>query len=81
MVWPSKQYYHTFDNVIKNHHDVAEKYQAVLCPVGEVWKTHFDATQDFSYYGPDGFHPSQKGSESAAKIIVDSLFDEETTPF
>jgi len=80
MVWPSQQYYHTFDKVIKNHREVAKIYNAILCPVGEVWKTHFDKTQDFSYYGPDGFHPSQKGSESAAKIIVDSLFDEETAP-
>jgi lysophospholipase L1-like esterase len=75
MVWPSKQYYHTFDNVIKNHRDVAEKYNAVLCPVGEVWKAHFNETKDFSYYGPDGFHPSVKGSEVAAQLIVDSLFE------
>ncbi|MGI9532241.1 SGNH/GDSL hydrolase family protein [Lutimonas sp.] len=75
MVWPSQQYYHTFDKVIKNHRDVAEKYQAVLCPVGEIWKAHFDKTQDYSYYGSDGFHPSKKGSQAAAAIIVDSLFD------
>jgi len=73
MVWPSQQYYHTFDNVIKNHHDVAEKYNAVLCPVGEVLKAHFDKTQDFSFYGPDGFHPSVKGTKIAAKIIFESL--------
>ena len=75
MVWPSQQYFDTFDKVIKNHRDVAEKYNAVLCPVGEVWKAHFNETKDFSYYGPDGFHPSVKGSEVAAQIIVDSLFD------
>ena len=75
MVWPSKQYYHTFDNVIKNHREVAEKYNTILCPVGEIWKTHFDKTNDFDYYGGDGFHPSIKGSQVAAQIIVDSLFE------
>lgn len=76
MVWPSQQYYHTFEKVIKNHREVAEKFNAVLCPVGEAWRTHFDRTRDFSYYGPDGFHPSEKGSQVAAEIIVESLFDQ-----
>lgn len=75
MVWPSQQYYHTFDKVIKNHREVAEKYNTILCPVGEIWKAHFDKTNDFDYYSSDGFHPSHKGSEIAAKIIVDSLFE------
>ena len=75
MVWPSRQYYQTFDKVIKNHRDVAEKYNTLLCPVGEIWKAHFDKTNDFDYYGSDGFHPSQKGSEVAAQLIVDSLFE------
>lgn len=75
MVWPSRQYYQTFDLVIKNHREVAEKYNTLLCPVGEVWKAHFDKTNDFDYYGSDGFHPSQKGSQAAAQIIVDSLFE------
>ena len=74
MVWPSRQYYQTFDKVIQNHRDVAEKYNTLLCPVGEIWKAHFDSTNDFDYYKSDGFHPSQKGSEVAAQIIVDSLF-------
>ncbi len=74
MVWPSKRYYQTFDKVIKNHREVAEKYNTILCPVGEIWKAHFDRTNDFDYYGSDGFHPSLKGSQVAAKIIVNSLF-------
>ena len=75
MVWPSKQYYQTFDKVIKNYREVAEKYNTLLCPVGEIWKAHFDKTKEFDYYSSDGFHPSQKGSLVAAKIIVDSLFE------
>lgn len=74
MVWPSRQYYHTFDGVIKNHEDAAEMNNSLLAPVGQVWKRHFDRTQDFSYYGSDGFHPSLKGSQVAAEVIVSTLF-------
>ena len=74
MVWPSLTYYNTFDDVIKNHRDAATINEALLCPVGDVWKTHFDTTNDFDYYGPDGFHPSSIGSQVAADVIVDSLF-------
>ena len=73
MVWPSRQYYHTFEGVIKNYTDAAEENEALLCPVGETWKVHFDTTNDFSYYEIDGFHPSQKGSKVAAQIIVKIL--------
>ena len=74
MVWPSKRHYQTFDAIIKNHKDAAKSINAILCPVGEVWKQHFDETEDYSYYGPDGFHPSLEGSQIAAKVIVSSLF-------
>lgn len=76
MVWPSRTYYYTYDGVIRNHRDAAEENNALLCPVGEVWKAHFDATEDYSYYGPDGFHPSLRGSQVAAETIVTTLFGE-----
>ena len=74
MVWPALSYYHTFDKVIKNYSDAAKKNEAILLPVGLVWKTHFDDTGNFDYYGPDGFHPSLKGSQVAARVIVKNLF-------
>lgn len=73
MVWPSREYYHTFDGVIKNHKEAAEINQALIFPVGEVWKKHFEATDNFEYYGPDRFHPSKKGSQAAAEIIAQEL--------
>lgn len=76
MVWPSRTYYNTFDGVIKNHREAAKENEAILCPVGEVWKAHFDQTNDYSYYGPDGFHPSLRGSQVAAETIVNTLFNE-----
>jgi hypothetical protein len=77
MVWPSRIYYHTFKGVIKNYTDAARINDAILCPVGEEWKKHFDTTQNFDYYSADGFHPSLKGSQRAAEIIVEHLFGDE----
>ncbi|WP_299397590.1 SGNH/GDSL hydrolase family protein [uncultured Gelidibacter sp.] len=75
MVWPSMSNYHTFDDVIKNHTDAAAINNAILLPVGEVWKTHFDNTKNFQYYGPDGFHPSLEGSKIVAEVIVHRLLN------
>jgi hypothetical protein len=74
MVWPAKANLHMMDGVIKNHTDAAIETNSILCPVGKVWKEHFAATGDYSYYGPDEFHPSLAGSQVAAKVIVESLF-------
>ncbi len=74
MVWPSQTYYHIFEAVIRNHEDAAKAINVVVCPVGRIWKDHFDKTKDFSYYGSDGFHPSLKGSLAAAEILVNCLF-------
>jgi len=73
MVWPSLNYYHTFDGVIKNYKDAALINNSILLPVGEVWKDYFDRTDDFQYYSSDGFHPSIEGSQIAAKVIVEYL--------
>lgn len=75
MVWPSITYYDTFQGVIDNYRLVATLNNDILCPVGEVWKSHFDTTNDFSYYGSDGFHPSLEGSQVAAQVIYEALFN------
>ena len=73
MVWPSLRYYDTFDEVIKNHELAAKENDAILCPVGKVWKKYFDTTKKFDYYGEDSFHPSNKGSNIAAQVIFNSI--------
>ncbi|MBK6265237.1 SGNH/GDSL hydrolase family protein [Marivirga sp. S37H4] len=73
MVWPSRQYYSSFPGVISNYEFAAEQTDAIICPVGKEWKTHFDRTGDFSFLSEDGFHPSLKGSKSVAKIIFNYL--------
>ncbi|MBT8291117.1 MAG: SGNH/GDSL hydrolase family protein [Muriicola sp.] len=76
MVWPSLNYYRTFDDVIKNHRDAATINGALLLPVGEVWKEYIESTEKLDYYSQDGFHPSELGSSVAAKVIVDYLFSQ-----
>jgi len=73
MVWPARINYHTFEGVIANYSLAASHTKSILCPVGKVWKGYIDSTQDFSYYGSDGFHPSLTGSQLAAEIIFESL--------
>jgi hypothetical protein len=74
MVWPAFANLHMFDGVIKNYTDASVITNSLLCPAGIAWKKYFDSTKDYSYYGPDMFHPSEKGSEVAAKIIFETLF-------
>ncbi|WP_242118477.1 SGNH/GDSL hydrolase family protein [Aestuariivivens sediminicola] len=74
MVWPSLHYYHTFEDVIKNYKDAAALNNAILLPVGQVWRDYFNKTDDFHYYDSDGFHPSKEGSYKAAEVIVAYLF-------
>ncbi|WP_299885727.1 SGNH/GDSL hydrolase family protein [uncultured Lacinutrix sp.] len=76
MVWPSLNYYYTFDDVIKNHKDAAKINNSILLPVGEIWKKHIDFSKEKNYYSSDGFHPSIEGSEIAAKTIVKHLFQQ-----
>ncbi|MFY7671324.1 SGNH/GDSL hydrolase family protein [Tenacibaculum sp. MEBiC06402] len=77
MVWPALNYYNTFNKVIQNHKEAANHNEAVLIPVGEYWKNYIEENNDYSFYGTDRFHPSQKGSKIAAKIIVDTLFNKQ----
>ncbi len=76
MVWPSKNNYITFEGVIENYAAAAMYCNALLFPVGEAWKVHFDTTRNYDYYGPDNFHPSEKGTDVAAEIIAGILLKE-----
>lgn len=75
MVWPARANYQTFAGVIQNYRDAAIQTESILCPVGEAWKSYMDSTQDFAYYGADGFHPSISGSQMAAQMIYNTLFN------
>lgn len=73
MVWPSRQHYASFPMVIANYRNAATTLDVLLFPVGEEWKEYQEKTADFSYYAQDGFHPSTKGSQIAARIIANQF--------
>lgn len=74
MVWPAFANFHTFDGVINNYTNAAVVTNSLLCPAGKIWKEYFLSSGDYSYYGPDMFHPSMSGSKNAALIIFKTLF-------
>ena len=76
MVWPSQTYFNTFNGVIKNYRDAAKTNEAILLPVGEVWKSYIITKGRLDYYSDDGFHPSLKGSQIAAEVISNILIQE-----
>lgn len=77
MVWPSKQYYYTFEGVIKNHQDAAQINKSKLIPVGRLWREiEADNKSGIELYGADGFHPSMQGSFLAALMMLHSLHPE-----
>ena len=77
MVWPSKQYYFTFDKVIANHAEAAKINNAILFEVGTNWKQYRVQKNKTSLYGPDQFHPSKAGSFFAALTIFKKIYPEE----
>ena len=76
MVWPDFSNLHTFDRVIRNYNDAAIATNALLCPIGQLWRQHFLETGNYSYYSSDKFHPSKKGSKVAALIIFETLLND-----
>ncbi|WP_298900027.1 SGNH/GDSL hydrolase family protein [uncultured Psychroserpens sp.] len=78
MVWPSKYYYHTFDAVIANHKLAAKTNNALLCPVGELWKAYDTVKGLETLYSTDDFHPSKAGSFLAALTIFNTIYPDKT---
>ncbi|WP_198938394.1 SGNH/GDSL hydrolase family protein [Tenacibaculum holothuriorum] len=76
MVWPSVQYYYTFEKVIENHILAAQKNNALLFPVGVIWKDYNTHKDKESLYSYDDFHPSIAGSFLAALTIFHTLYPE-----
>ncbi|MGE0590251.1 MAG: SGNH/GDSL hydrolase family protein [Cyclobacteriaceae bacterium] len=72
MVWPAKNYYHTFDGVISNYTEAASATNSILIPVGAAFKAYGDQGE-YLFYGPDDFHPSPEGSRLAARLIYSTL--------
>lgn len=65
--WPAVCSYQGMDSLTNlRYHILAEKYAAMLSPVGEVWNYLRRNYPDINLYSPDGSHPSLAGSYAAA---------------
>lgn len=73
MVWPSIVYYHTFDGVIKNYSDAATANDALLIPLGIIWRKIHENHSQIKLYASDEFHPSRLGSLLEALVILKTL--------
>ncbi|MAD96677.1 MAG: hypothetical protein CMB99_05045 [Flavobacteriaceae bacterium] len=76
MVWTSKAWYQTMDQVIDNHRIAAKENKALLFPVGRVWKAFREKSPSINLYASDGFHPSSTGSFLAALTMFYQLYPE-----
>ncbi len=74
MVWTSKSWYQTMDQVIENHTMAAKQNKALLFPVGKVWKAFLEKSPTTNLYDSDGFHPSKAGSFLAALTMFHNLY-------
>ncbi|CAM1361284.1 Glyceraldehyde dehydrogenase small chain (modular protein) [Tenacibaculum sediminilitoris] len=64
----------TFDKVIANHEFAAKQNNALLFPVGKIWKQYNEHESNTSFlYSSDNFHPSTAGSFLAALTIFHQL--------
>jgi len=76
MVWPEENRQEAFDAVYQSYSDAAEAVGGKFAPAGEVWQIAWEQDPQLPFYGPDGFHPSVIGSQTAALTIYRALFDE-----
>ena len=73
--WPPVCTYEGMDDLIKERYMImANENNALLSPVGAVWRYIRDYEYDIDLYSPDGSHPSFLGSYVAAVCFYTTLF-------
>ncbi|HEX7831155.1 MAG TPA: SGNH/GDSL hydrolase family protein [Thermoanaerobaculia bacterium] len=70
MVWPSRARIGDFARVDESYTLAAKSVGGILAPAGREWRASKELD---ALYGPDGFHPSERGSQVAAEVIYRSL--------
>ena len=76
--WPPVCTYEGMDDLIKERYMMmANENNALLSPVGAVWRYIRDYGYDIDLYGPDGSHSSFLGSYVAAVCFYTTLFQKD----
>jgi hypothetical protein len=76
MVWPEEARLEALDAVYQSYSGAAVAVGGIFAPAGEAWRYAWEADAELVMYGPDGFHPSTLGSQTAALTIFRALFEE-----
>jgi lysophospholipase L1-like esterase len=74
-VWPdstysANQFVSDFDRLRDSYALAARDVNGLFLPAGEAWRTAWSSYPQFTFYGPDEFHPTAEGSYLAALTIV-----------
>lgn len=70
MVWPSLGRLGDFDRVEESYELAANAIGGILAPAGRVWRA---SGKLGAMYAPDGLHPSELGSQTAAEVIYRAI--------
>src|SRR5215216_2854392 len=74
-VWPMANRQVDFDRATESYRLAAQDVSGMLFPGGETWRAAWRRNPDFTFYSPDGLHPSALGSYAVAVSIVGMLYD------
>jgi hypothetical protein len=75
-VWPERERFSVFADVVRNYRDAARAANALLLPAGQAWRNAFRRRAAIGLYGPDAFHPSRLGTYLAALVAYTGLTGE-----
>ena len=78
--WPPVCTYEGMDDLLNERYRImAEDNQAIISPVGAVWRYIRTNNPEINLYNPDGSHPSIEGTYAAAISFYTILFREDPT--
>ena len=75
--WPEAERRDAFPAAIDSHAAAATASDATLLPVAAAWRAAWRRDPDLELYGPDGFHPSELGTQLAALVVYAGLTGED----
>ena len=71
--WPEAERRDAFRAAIESHASAATAADATLLPVAAAWRAAWRRDPGLELYGPDGFHPSELGTQLAALVVYAGL--------
>jgi hypothetical protein len=69
-VWPESARASVFDDVTRSYSEAAGSVDGLFLPAGEAWRAAWRRSPDLELYGPDGLHPTPRGTYLAALVIA-----------